>query len=190
MLESKLKITQATIELVYELGLEHAATSKISAKAGIATGTLFHHFPNKNHLFESVHQYIFDDYVFHLMGFFDYPDDKVGKQLKKAIKASVDYWTRNPKYFVYMNQMRHSGYYTNEIATRENTYLEKQLGTAFKTAIRLGIVHKYDYRILLQILLKTIFEIASMIFQADSAELKKKYRQQGIAFIWTALTGE
>lgn len=190
MLESKQKIIHATIALVHAIGLEHAATAKISKEAGVATGTLFHHFPNKTHLFESVHQYILDDYIFHLMGFFDYPDDKIGKQLKKAIKASIDYWTRNPKYFVFMNQMIHSGYYTEKIALMENAHIEKQLGTAFKTAIRLRIVNKYDYKVLLQILMKTIFQVAAMIYTAESLEQKKSYRQHGIMFIWTALTGK
>lgn len=188
MLESKEKIIHATIHLVYELGLENSATSKISKKAQVATGTLFHHYPNKKLLFEAVHQYILDEFVFHLMGFFDYPEDQIGQQLKKAIKASIDYWTRNPMFFSFMSQMMHSGYYSDDISTREDAYIEKQLGQAFQLAIRKGVVSKFDYKILLRILLKTIFEISSMILHADTAEMKKKYRQQGINFIWCALS--
>ncbi|MCB0685343.1 MAG: TetR/AcrR family transcriptional regulator [Saprospiraceae bacterium] len=188
MLSSQVNIVKATIEVVSQLGLDRAATAKISKSAGVATGTLFHHYPNKGHLFQAVHQYILDDYVFNLIGFFDYPEDKVGKQLKKAIKASLDYWIRNPMYFSFMNQMIHSGYYTDEIARKEMTYFESRLGDAFRVAIRKGLVRKFDPRILLQILLKTIFEIADMIFHAEDEILKKKYRQQGVTFIWSALT--
>ena len=159
----------------------------VAKKAGVATGTLFHHYPNKNSLFEAVHQFVLDDYVFHLMGFFDYPDDQMSKQLKKAIKASIDYWARNPQYFSFMNQMMHSGYYTVERAAIEDSYIEKQLGYAFKTAIRKKVIKRYDHRILLQILLKTIFEISEMILKAETEELKKRYRQQGVAFIWSAI---
>ena len=187
MLESKLKIIQSTIDVVHEYGLEHAATAKIAKKAQVATGTLFHHFPNKISLFEAVHQYILDDYVFHLMGFFDYPEDQIGRQLKKAIKASIDYWSRNPKFFSYMNQMKHSGYYTAQRAKIEESYIEKQLGHAFKTAMRKKVIKRYDPKILLRILLKTIFEISDMILKVESAELKKRYRQQGVAFILAAI---
>jgi len=187
MLESKLKIIRSTIQIVHENGLEHAATAKIAKKAGVATGTLFHHFPHKSSLFEAVHQYILDDYVFHLMGFFDYPEDQIGRQLKKAIKASIDYWSRNPNFFSFMNQMVHSGYYTSARAAIEESYIEKQLGYAFKTAIRKKVIKRYDPKILLRILLKSIFEISDMILKVESKELKKRYRQQGVAFILTAL---
>lgn len=190
MLQTKINIIQATVKLVYELGIEHAATAKISRKAEVATGTLFHHFPNKKLLFEASHHYILDDYVWHLMGFFDYPDHQVGKQLKKAIKASVDYWVRNPVYFSFMNSMMHSGFYSSDIAKERDEYIEKRLGQAFQLAINQGIITRYDYKILLRILFRTIFEIADMILLADTEENKKKYRQQGIKFIWAAMSME
>ncbi|MBK8502435.1 MAG: TetR/AcrR family transcriptional regulator [Saprospiraceae bacterium] len=188
MLDSKEKIIHATIQLVYELGLENTATSKISKKAQVATGTLFHHYPNKKLLFEAVHQYILDEFVFQLMGFFDYPEDQIEQQLKKAIKASLEYWTRNPMFFSFMSQIMHSGYYSEVISRREDAYIDKQLGQAFQLAIRKGVVGKYEYKIVLRILLKTIFEISGMILHADTDEMKKKYRQHGINFIWAALT--
>lgn len=190
MLNSKFRVIQSTIDLVYENGLEHAATGKISKRAEVATGTLFHHFPNKKILFEAVHQYILDDYIFQLIGFFDYPEDQIAKQLKKAVKASIDYWVRNPKFFSFMRQMIHSGYYTDEISKREEDYYEKQLGQAFQTAIRLKVIGNYEYKILLRILLKTIFQIADMVARVDSEVLRKKYRQQGVAFVWSALVGK
>ena len=89
-----------------------------------------------------------------------------------------------------MSQMMHSGYYSDEISQREDTYIEKQLGQAFQLAIRKGVISKYDYKILLRILLKTIFEISSMILHAENDEMKKKYRQHGINFIWSAISAQ
>jgi hypothetical protein len=37
-------------------------------------------------------------------------------------------------------------------------------------------------------LFRTIFEIADMILQADTEENKEKYRQQGMKFIWAAMS--
>ena len=63
-----------------------------------------------------------------------------------------------------------------------------RLGQAFQLAISQGIIIRYDYKILLRILFRTIFEIADMILQADTEENKEKYRQQGMKFIWAAMS--
>jgi AcrR family transcriptional regulator len=190
MLRSREKIIHATVSLVHELGIEHAATARISQEAGVATGTLFHHYPNKKLLFEAVHQHILDDYVWHLMGFFDYPEDQVGKQLKKAIKASVDYWVRNPAYFSFMNQMMHSGFYSMVMARERDAYIEKRMGQAFQLAISQGLITRYDHPILLKLLFRIIFQVADLILQAETENEKMKCRQQGIEFIWTAIESQ
>ena len=49
-METREKILEAALELFVENGLYGVATSKISKKAGVSTGILFHHFETKDKL--------------------------------------------------------------------------------------------------------------------------------------------
>lgn len=187
MLPSQQKILEATLSLVHELGLESTPTAKISERAKVATGTLFHHYKNKQTLFEAVHKYILEDYFFHLMGYFDYPPNQVQKQLKKALRASVDYWSRNPTYHSFIHQISTSGYYSVEMREQEFQGLESRLGKAFKRALKKGVLKQYDYQIILRLVFRSIFQISGLVLDTEDPLLQKEYRKQGIRFVWSAI---
>lgn len=185
-METKEKIIAATVAVTVQHGLEGAATAKIAQNAKIAIGTLFHHFPNKQLLLEATYRHILDHYVWHLIGFFDYPDEQVGKQLKKAVRASVDYWVRNWRYFAFTDQMISSHYFTIEIATETRTKMDKHFGQLFKVARKKGFIKKYDSAILLDILFRTIFQSAGLIIGTNK-ENRDHCRMECLRFIWSAI---
>ena len=50
----KEKIFQAALRLFVKNGIDKTPTAKIASEAGVATGTLFHHFKNKEELYASL----------------------------------------------------------------------------------------------------------------------------------------
>ncbi len=54
-METKEKILEAALELFVEYGLYGVATSKISKKAGVSAGILFHHFETKDKLISELY---------------------------------------------------------------------------------------------------------------------------------------
>jgi AcrR family transcriptional regulator len=52
--DTRRKITSAAIELVHEVGWRDATVERIAAKAGVAKGTFFVHFANKEALVEAL----------------------------------------------------------------------------------------------------------------------------------------
>lgn len=187
MENTKHKIIEATVALVDEIGLEGAATAKIAAKAGIAIGTLFHHFPNKQVLFEATYHHIMEDYAWHLMGFADYAEEQISKQLKKAIKASMDYWVRNRQYHGFVDQMRSSSFFTSLIQDDTRAKIDKNLGQLFKFGIKKKQIKPYEYPFVLEMLSKTIFQAAGLILDSKE-ESKENYRKQCFQFIWSAVS--
>lgn len=63
--DKKQAILNSALHLFVEQGFHATSTASIAQKAGVATGTLFHHFPSKgellNHLFISVKQEFAND---------------------------------------------------------------------------------------------------------------------------------
>ena len=54
-MSKKEKIFEAALRLFVENGIDKTPTSKIASEAGVATGTLFHHFKNKEDLVNSLY---------------------------------------------------------------------------------------------------------------------------------------
>jgi len=183
---TQLLLVDTTINMVYDHGIHGAATAKIAQRAHVATGTLFHHFKTKQLLIEAAHRHIFDDFIWHLLGFFDYPEEKLRKQIKKATKASVDYWVRNPIYYSFMSQVMNSNYYNAELRKEEDLHLERQLGSAFKLAMKKGIFAKYSYPLLIRLFVRTVFQVAGLVIEAPK-DSRVRYRKQGLTFIWSAI---
>ena len=47
----KQKIIDATIEVIKEKSIEEATVREIAAKAGLTTGSIYHHYKNRDELF-------------------------------------------------------------------------------------------------------------------------------------------
>ncbi len=56
MTDKRRQILDAALALCAEDGLQGAATARIAKAAGVANGTLFHHFPSKEVLIQSLYQ--------------------------------------------------------------------------------------------------------------------------------------
>lgn len=54
--DKRRQILDAALALCAEDGLQGAATARIAKAAGVANGTLFHHFPSKEVLIQSLYQ--------------------------------------------------------------------------------------------------------------------------------------
>lgn len=50
----RLKLLQATAEIIAQHGLEGVTTAEVAKRAGVTSGGLFHHFPSKKHLIDEL----------------------------------------------------------------------------------------------------------------------------------------
>lgn len=64
MTSKRQKILDATLQLSLETGIDAVSTLNIAKKAGVAKGTLFHHFPTKLDLIDTVYKSIKSDFEF------------------------------------------------------------------------------------------------------------------------------
>lgn len=77
----KLEIVLATMELVATEGFHGATTARIAAFAGVAEGTIYRHFRNKDTLIETVGQYAAARIMEHVLANYD-PGRPAGDQFK------------------------------------------------------------------------------------------------------------
>ena len=65
------KILQTAMNLFIDKGIQSTSTALIAKEAGVATGTLFHHFKTKEELVHALYNLIFDSLInlFVFMGY-------------------------------------------------------------------------------------------------------------------------
>jgi len=61
MISKKDQVMQAALQLFVERGFDGTSTAEISKKAGVAAGTLFHHFDNKENLINAIYMKVKSD---------------------------------------------------------------------------------------------------------------------------------
>lgn len=180
------KIFQSTIDLSFNKGVNGSATAKIARNAGVANGTLFHHFPTKRDLIHFCYIRIQEDYVWNMIHFLDIPEKATKKQLKKAIKTSIDYWVRNPKYFSFVQGVNHSQFYDYDLEVKINK-LQLSLEHAVDQAFRNNVIRRFDKKVLIELLFDVIYSIASLIIKTSDDFQRGQYRKEGFSFIWSAI---
>lgn len=80
-MNKKKQIIITAIRLFVDQGFENTPTSQISKEAGVATGTLFHHFQTKEDLINEAYLYVKKRLASHLIEQVN-PDDKFKERMK------------------------------------------------------------------------------------------------------------
>jgi TetR/AcrR family transcriptional regulator, repressor of fatR-cypB operon len=102
-------IMQAAMELIAEQGFHGAPMAEIAEKAGVAAGTIYRYFENKDVLIAELHRELEDKILASLQK--GYPS---GKALRERflflIRALLRYFIERPLHFRYMEQFFNSPY--------------------------------------------------------------------------------
>ncbi|MEN6375436.1 MAG: TetR/AcrR family transcriptional regulator [Smithella sp.] len=102
-------IIQAALELIAEKGFHGAPMSEISAKAGVAAGTIYRYFENKEVLINELHQELEKKITEHLQK--DYPvSQPLRERFLFLLRELLRYFIKNPLHFRYMEQYFNSPY--------------------------------------------------------------------------------
>lgn len=83
------KIVKAACQIISTNGIEAASTREICRRVGISAPTLYHYFPNKQHLMSAVTYGAYNKYL---------ERPKKNRQLSNPIKSLVDIWNRYFKF--------------------------------------------------------------------------------------------
>ena len=180
------KLIHATINLTKTVGLAKASTAKIAKKASVATGTLFHHFPTKQKLIEASYLSVQENYAWHLVGIFDYPDRQLESRLLKSIKAAVEYWIRYEEGFAFTRQVINSGYLGPSIQAQVD-HLNQHYINAIKLGIKKKILRKDDPHLIYQLVFSTVLQTVQLFFAESDETLRKRIKKGGINYAWNAI---
>jgi AcrR family transcriptional regulator len=115
--EKREKILETAMRLFVEKGIQGTATSLIAKEAGVATGTLFHHFKTKEELVHALYHSIFDSIIAYQSEHFN-PDADVQERLRQIWKLDIEWGMEHIEYTHFLERYSFF-YYASEKAINE-----------------------------------------------------------------------
>ena len=109
--EKREAILKATLDLMVERGFHNTPTSLIAKKAGVATGTLFHHFKNKEELINVLYLETKRKMINALKKVF-ITTGSVEEKMKQLWKLSLQWAIMHPKEYQFFQQYSNSPFIT------------------------------------------------------------------------------
>ena len=180
------KLIYATIDLTGAMGLANTSTAKIARKAMVATGTLFHHFPTKQKLIEAAYLTVQENYAWHLVGIFDYPERQLKNRILKSIKSAIEYWIKYEAGFSFTQQVINSTHIDSSVQMQVN-HVNQHYINALKLGIKKKILRKSDPQIMYQLIFSSVLQTVKLYFAQVDESSRKTVKKVGVAFIWNAI---
>ena len=94
--EKRYRIINEALQEFTIKGFKNASTNEIVKKAKVSKGALFHHFPTKQTLFESLYNYSMDVYMESLGHFFENMDDDIFARWISFAKVKLELVAKYP----------------------------------------------------------------------------------------------
>ncbi len=133
-MDKKEKIINTAIKLFVAQGFENTPTSQISKEAGVATGTMFHHFKTKEDLINA--SYIFAKRSMLEAVTKDFSDDDPVRESTKKIWCSLLKWGVKNKLLSDFIQKFYNSVYISKIARSEVEKGFERIGMVFVKGVK------------------------------------------------------
>jgi TetR/AcrR family transcriptional regulator, multidrug resistance operon repressor len=182
--DKKLAIFESTLALIRENGFHGTPMSQIAKKAGVAAGTIYHHFDSKDTLILELYDYVVDQ-LLHSMLQADAEQMDYQERFFNFFISHCLFYIEHPNALFFMEQFVNSPY-NNRPAVQDN----ERVQGSFKHLLRYGVDHHYlkpfDARIVGSLVLGCIVS-AAKIHLCRKISLGQSELQQIAQMVWDGL---
>jgi AcrR family transcriptional regulator len=181
-METKEKILSAALRLFVEKGFNETPTSLISKEAGVATGTLFHHYQTKEQLINSLYLHCKDRLVRLMMdGVSSQPSFR--SKVKRMWENTIQWGIKNPMDYQFFMQFSYSAH-ISEKTHDEGFMMFSDMNRIFIEGAALELVKKMDPELLLSMVSSmTMTQIQYFIQHPEKYE-EKDTHEQAFNLLW------
>lgn len=184
IIEKRDKILDASLTLFSERGFHNTPTSLIAKEAGVATGTLFHHFKNKEELINSLYLDLKMNKMKALSEYIN-PSDSLEAKIKSAWINGVKWGIMHPKEFQFIMQFANSPFITNLTREQAKGQHDAIIGI-FEQAIKKGII-KAAYSEFVVDYFEGIFNLAVSHFRKYSSKISEENLEMVFDICWNGI---
>jgi AcrR family transcriptional regulator len=178
------QILAATLELVSEVGFHATSVSLIIKKSGVAAGTIYHHFKNKEDLIDTLYSEL---------------KKEMGKAIVQNINEQLNYkekffliWTNlftfyldNPKKFDFLEDYANSPFVKKEIKEINQRHYQSAVDFII-SGLEMGILRNLPTDFLINLIFGNVSTLVRMIIM-EEIQLSEKLLENAIQSSWDSV---
>ncbi len=173
-------VLQTTLELITQQGICGTSLSQIIKESGVANGTVYHHFKNKDEIISELYFMLTQDFGTVIMRNIPPADEK--KQFPIMWKNLFYYFINNPLAFTFSEQIARSSEIPLKMKEEARKYY-KEIDDFFRKGIRNKTFKPYT-----PLIMEELFfgNVASMVkvYKNEKVKLLDKHIDQAIEISW------
>lgn len=179
-------ILEASIALIGKSGLDGLKMASIAQKSGIAIGTLYIYFRDKEELIKSIYKYIVQTSAKNFVYNFEEGMPTKAK-IKGICRAYLENYIKNPGYSAFLEQFYRSVYYHSNSTfadVRNNAY--KPVYMIIQEGQTLGVIKDIDPNIITVATAGTLREVCRL-FNISETGLEEDKWEAVFSIVWDGM---
>lgn len=189
MTDKRQAILDTALSLFVSQGFHATSTASIAKQAGVATGTLFHHFPTKEMLMESLFLTIKQEFANALL-----LNIKEGNDLKEHAEilwqSAIDWSIDNPIKQLFFQQYSMSPMIAAPIREQAMNSILGFIAQLIKKGQLMGLIAHYPIELMLENCHGQYLAATRFFIDNPESGRDKHYRDASFALFWKALRAD
>ena len=173
-------VLQTTLELITKQGILATSLSQIIKESGVANGTVYHHFKNKEEIITELYLMLTQDFGTVVMR--NIPEDDIKKQFSVMWLNLFHYFVNNPLAFIFSEQIARSPEIPQSLKDKARQYYS-EIEKYFKSGIRQKIFKSYNSMVMEELFFGNVVSIVK-IHENEKVKLLDKHINQAIEISW------
>lgn len=145
--EKKRIILENMLALIQEHGLLGVPMSMLAKRAGVAAGTIYHHFESKDAIILALFDYVREDISHEIFRIRDRPMDNYRERFISIWINFFRYFVTYPKVLSFMEQF-FSSPFQRMVHTKEGQFYEDSFSSFFTSGMEAGYIKKHKIHII------------------------------------------
>ncbi len=173
-------VLQTTLELITKQGIQATSLSQIIKESGVANGTVYHHFKNKEEIITELYLMLTQDFGTVVMR--NIPEDDIKRQFSTMWLNLFHYFVNNPLAFVFSEQIARSPEIPQSLKDKARQYYS-EIENYFKSGIRKKVFKSYNSMVMEELFFGNVVSIVK-IHENEKVKLLDKHINQAIEISW------
>ncbi len=183
-MSKKEQILKTTLELISELGFPATSVSLIIKKSGVAAGTIYHHFKNKEDLIDTLYSELKKE-----MGnaIIQNIDEQLNYKEKFFLiwKNLFSFYLDNPKKFEFLEDYSNSPFIRKEIKEINQRHYQAAIDFII-SGVEMGILRNLPTDFLINLIFGNISTLVRMILM-EEIQLSEEFLENAIQSSWDSV---
>ena len=180
-MNKKSLVLQTTLELITKQGIEATSLSQIIKESGVANGTVYHHFKNKEEIVTELYLMLTQDFGTVVMRNTEEEAD-FKKQFSIMWYNLFYYFINNPLAFIFSEQIARSPEIPQSLKDKSRIYYNEIEGY-FRNGVKNKIFKNYNTLVMEELFFGNVVSIVK-IHENEKVNLLDKHLTQAIEISW------